>query len=1113
MMLRAILVSVALLLPCSGVAENLVVNPGFEESSVVKGAASGEIGFGIWQLGEGRRVPSRWTLNNAYPGTLTILSSGARSGSSFLRIDGTNSTRPAHMYQAIRKLQPGHWYKVSAWIRKGQASLRFYQYYEKGPIRVPIICTGTAGEEWSELAGYYVPVGDGFKYASLAIVVERGQSVDIDDLRIEALPLAEAPVGAEPITFENQHLRMELSPLATLSALTCKADGKNYAAPSCPAPLLQASVGGRAMPARFLKREGEIVRVQFVDPKVKASLRVEALPRYFRIEVVDAEPADMAWLEIQFPQRVLADQGGAFCANYDDAFASCCFALNTKSQCLLRGLGTGATGLVCRSTASRHGVKGAKFAFLGGPRAELDTLIQHVERDNGLPSPQLDGKWVRESEPIRRSYLFVIGMHEKDTDALIDYAKVGHFQTILILKNAWLKTHGHYEINTRHFPDGRESFKRAVGKIHAAGLKAGVHLFGPSISANDAYVTPVPDDRLLSVECPPLAEAIDAKGKILTVTEQPTTLPPARTRNRAFPGYHLRIGDELVRYADVDVGPPFRFLGCQRGACGTRAAAHPAGAQVRGMLTMWRFFMIDPDSTLLGELTDNFADVVNDCKLDMVYFDASDGSGGAYLDTGYYLDKCHLAHYRKFDHDVLYQTSTGTGRNLGWHFVARSASADGHGDIKWYLDQRLNTILGMRRNCTYADVGWYGLDSGSRVDRLEYICAKCLGADGSISVQCNRSIFDSHPHARQIMEMIGRYERCRLADYYPDPIKAQLREKGKEFKLFEDGQGDWSLWHAAYEPDRVITRLDGKQNVWTIDNDRDEPCRLAIEITRDVRYTAGPDYDSPEAILLEDFEDLGPYALSEDNQFAKYVLGAHRVVTPEGPALQGVTQQLSLSTEDARLGQACGVYTATNSTVEMGWCGRGRRFAKPIDLSRCRGVAMWVHGDGQNEYLMIQFRDVAGRYHHWRRKIGHKGWKLIALPIAPHATIDWTKIEYLIFYYNNIPANTTVTCKIDGVKALPALTTTDRLSGLALTVNGARTDLPGELGKTETLTTDGQGTCTLWPGGMKPGRKTNAPQTAIQLRPGSSELRLSCSLPEGRQPDVNLRLIRLWPVK
>ncbi len=31
----------------------------------------------------------------------------------------------------------------------------------------------------------------------------------------------------------------------------------------------------------------------------------------------------------------------------------------------------------------------------------------------------------------------------------------------------------------------------------AAGMGAGVHLFGPSISQNDAYVTPRPDDRLL----------------------------------------------------------------------------------------------------------------------------------------------------------------------------------------------------------------------------------------------------------------------------------------------------------------------------------------------------------------------------------------------------------------------------------------------------------------------------------------------------------------------------------------------------------------------------------------------------------------------------------------
>ncbi len=47
---------------------------------------------------------------------------------------------------------------------------------------------------------------------------------------------------------------------------------------------------------------------------------------------------------------------------------------------------------------------------------------------------------------------------------------------------------------------------------------------------------------------------------------------------------------------------------------------------------------------------------------------------------------------------------------------------------------------------------------------------------------------------------------------------------------------------------------------------------------------------------------------------------------------------------------------------------------------------------------------------------------------------------------------------------------------------------------------------------MKPGRKTLAPQTAILLKPGRNELSFTCALPPGKQPDVNIRLMRLWPV-
>ncbi len=1092
---------------------NLIQNGGFEETRIVKGAASSDVGFGVWALGRGRLAPDKWILNTAYPGELSVFSERARSGKNFLRIRGSNKERAAHIFQPCPRLKPGTWYKVSAWIRGGRASICFYEYDGKGSISAPTICVGTSSPgQWRQISSYYLPNSAEVEHASLAIAVARGESVEVDDVRIEALPPAESPaVGQAPVVIENEQIRMALSPYATLDEFVCKKTQTDYALPASPIPMFRAGVAGAAIPARFIRLRGNVIEVAFADPEVTARVRIRPAKRYFTLEVLDVQPADMEWLDVEFPLKKLATQGGAFTANYDATFAACAFALNPEVRCALRTRGTDVVGLGARFSA-RHGILRARMAILGGPRAQFASVIQDVERENGLPSPVLDGKWVRESEPVRRSYLFVTGMHEKDTDALIEYAKVGHFQTILILKNAWLRTHGHYEINRLNFPEGRRSFKRTIDKIHAAGLKAGVHLFGPSVSPNDPYVTPVPDDRLLAVECPPLADAVDATARTLTLQGRPD-LPPKRSRSKAFPGYCIRVGDEIIRYTDVDVGPPFRFTGCRRGACGTRAAAHAAGAPVRGLLSMWGFFMIDPDSTLLDEVTANFADIVNECGLDMVYFDASDGGRGDYLDVGYYLDKCHLAYYRKFDHDVLYQVSTGTGRNLLWHIVPRSASADGHGDIKGYLDQRLNGILGMRRNFVFPDIGWYGLDPGSRPDRLEYVCGKCLGVDGSISVQANRRILESHPHAREIMEMIGRYERCRLADYFPDPVKAKLREKKQEFKLFDDGEGGWTLWHAAYEPDRVITKLDGRQNVWTVRNDLDRPCRAAVEITRGVRYSAGPDYQSPEAILLEDFDDVSPYEMSERNRYEQYVVGGGKTLTPQGPVRQGVTQQFMRSTVDAPVGNACAVYTATNRGGPAGWAAKGRRFARPLDLSRARAIALWLHGDGRNETFMLQFRDVAGRDCSWRIKIGFKGWRLKSFPLPDRTNIDWRKIDYIIFYYNNIPANTKVTCKIDGVKALPGLAKMRTLSGLALTVNGRRIRLPGEIGTAETLTTDGLGTCTLWPGGMKPGRKVRAPQTAFTLEPGRNELEFSCRVPAGSRPDVNLRLIRLWPVE
>ena len=72
--------------------------------------------------------------------------------------------------------------------------------------------------------------------------------------------------------------------------------------------------------------------------------------------------------------------------------------------------------------------------------------------------------------PVRRSYLFVVDATEKNIDKLIEYAKIGRFGMIILLKENWLANHGHFQVNLENFFEGRASLKRAVAKIHAAGL-------------------------------------------------------------------------------------------------------------------------------------------------------------------------------------------------------------------------------------------------------------------------------------------------------------------------------------------------------------------------------------------------------------------------------------------------------------------------------------------------------------------------------------------------------------------------------------------------------------------------------------------------------------------
>lgn len=1096
-----------------GEAKPLVANGGFESVAEVKLGADGRVQG--WRLGQPPRVPAGWSLNTAYPGELSVCDTepgkpGAHAGQRFIRIAAPDR-RSAHLYQMCPGLEAGKWYRVSAWVRGGSVTLAFYEYLKSGKIGGQTVAQAiAAGDQWKRIEGFYRPPAEGYLRSALAISTSSPQPVDVDDVAIEALALPETPAAGADLTFETTTFRLTVSSHGLLREFRDKASGKDYAVGSTPFPILRMTHRGMMTPLHSLTRDGDLLRAQFLDPELRASLRVTPRQQHLLFEVVSVQPADAEGLNLEFPMRRLKTVAGAFNATYDDQFGACLLGTTVNVDQRMATHGSDIVGLGARCTG-KHGMVGARLALAAAPWKEFKAAIMEAERANGLPCPMLEGQWARDSQPVRRSYLFVVDAKESNIDQMIEYAKIGHFGMIIFLKGNWLANHGHYAINTTNFPDGLASLKRAVAKIHAAGMGAGVHVFGPSISPNDPYVTPKPDDRLAAVACPPLAEAVDAKSTALTLAGVPP-LPPKAPRSDAFPGYHLRIGDEIIRYQEIESGPQARFVRCQRGALGTKPSPHPAGAEVKGLLTMWGYFLVDPHSTLADELTANFASVFNACDFDMIYFDASDGINDAYLDRWYYLNKMHLGFYRKLKKDVLYQTSNGTGSGLVWHIVPRSASADGHGDLKKYLDERLAGMLGMAANFTRADVGWYYMYNDVRPDQIEYVCAKTIGLDGSISIETSQASMEKHPRARQMIEMVGRYEQCRLASYFPESVKAELREPGKDFKLLGD-RAAWKLYRAVYEEPRFVEAIDGRQNVWTVKNELSVPCPLGVEIACGFRSMPTSGYDQAGAITVESFDDASPYQRSEGDRMERFLGGPEAMPIASGAARAGVSASLVSSAEGAKVGPRCAVFTATNKGPRGGWCATGRRLPKPLDLSRCQALGLWVDGDGKGETLRVQLRDAAGRAATWPVLISFQGWRLCVFRKAEAAGFDWSKTECLVARIEGMAGGVSVRVGLDDLRALPELHPMPALAQPTVQVNGRSLQFPLQLQSGQALTSAGPGGVEFWPGGMQAGQRVAVSTEVLMLQPGENRVTFSADPAQPYPGDVNVLLNRLWPME
>lgn len=340
---------------------------------------------------------------------------------------------------------------------------------------------------------------------------------------------------------------------------------------------------------------------------------------------------------------------------------------------------------------------------------------------------------------------------------------------------------------------------------------------------------------------------------------------------------------------------------------------------------------------------------------------------------------------------------------------------------------------------------------------------------------------------------------CREREGRPGRAEVVIISEGRPLRgMAPRDEIDRAQMRYEYVMPRIVTDLDGRQDAFEVICREGEEATLGAEIA--VVRGAGSvgAYESPEALTLESFDDDAFFTADPANEFAKYVHdGEHRGVSTK----PGVSAALLPEAETVHVGARAARYTATSERDDnTGWSAHGRRFAEPLDLTEFGSLGVWVHGDGKGEVIKFQLRDTEGGWLDMTEAVNWGGWRYLEFDLAGDR-IDLSRVEYIIIYYNSIPAGQTVTCYVDDLRALPRA---EAVREASLALAGSTLTFPVALYDGDRILWDGGLTCRVVRGN---GESETLPVEGSlpRLQPGVNAVHFAhASAGEGAQIEVAL---------
>lgn len=381
-------------------------------------------------------------------------------------------------------------------------------------------------------------------------------------------------------------------------------------------------------------------------------------------------------------------------------------------------------------------------------------------------------------------------------------------------------------------------FKERVGRYYTEkGIQLGLHTYSSLVASAATTILSDPkwqkDLLYKEEEVLTLASDVTASAKEFLTNEDASgiqlygyaagggtsTLPWSGPNTNYF-----LIDEELIRVSTADATGLHTVT---RAVCGTKEAAHLAGAEIRHLLGHYSMFQSRPGSDLFYHIADLTAQAYNDGGFEMIYLDGLESfARDSMIDTSltwYY--------YASFIQRIVSQCEVdpiieGSSIPQGFWAARGRAGAVDHATREF---KKYNQVHALGNYSSYhnyyytATLGWfnYGPDVSMAYknttyktmfrDDLDHMGSLGIAFDFSTVYNHAVTSIDNNKTLSNNCLYFNLYSRLRKGGYFSDTVKKTLREgclEGKEYKLEKQSDGSWAFREMKYLKYRVFDMAD-----------------------------------------------------------------------------------------------------------------------------------------------------------------------------------------------------------------------------------------------------------------------------------------------------------------